>query len=119
MDSRYRDRWITCTDDSLRIRAYYFPWGSKAIPYAAIRGVRRVELGFLTGRGRIWGTAHPRYWASLDPERPRKSIGLVLDLGRFVRPFITPDDPDTVAAVIREHTGLSPEGGEGGRGPLM
>ncbi|WP_438489351.1 hypothetical protein [Streptomyces sp. S186] len=97
----YQDRWITCDRDALRIRGYYFPWGTKAIPYAAIRSVRRVEMGVLTGQGRIWGTGHPRYWASLDPRRMSKTTALVLDLGRRVRPFLTPDDPEAVAAVLR------------------
>jgi hypothetical protein len=99
----YRDRWITCTPDEVVVRAYYFPWGSKRIPYASIRSVRRVAMGAFSGRGRIWGTADPRYWASLDPRRPSKTAALVLDLGRRIRPVLTPDDPDAVAAVLREH----------------
>jgi hypothetical protein len=59
----------------------------------------------MRGRGRIWGTANLRYWASLDPARPGKQTGLVLDLGRAVRPFITPDD---AAAVLSEITAHSP-----------
>ncbi|MER6980745.1 hypothetical protein [Streptomyces carpinensis] len=68
-------------------------------------------MSALTGRGRIWGTANPRYWASLDPRRPRKQAGLILDLGRFVRPFITPDDAEAVERIIRERTGLGTSGG--------
>ncbi|MFI1198075.1 PH domain-containing protein [Streptomyces sp. BHT-5-2] len=109
----YQDRWITCTPDALRVRGYYFPWGTKTIPYTAIRSVRRVEMGALTGQGRIWGTGHPRYWASLDPRRMSKTTAFVLDLGRRVRPFLTPDDPDAVAAVLRERVppGAVVEGG--------
>ncbi|WP_236795952.1 PH domain-containing protein [Amycolatopsis sp. GM8] len=84
--SEYRDRWIECTADEIRIRGYYFPWGTKRIPYRSIRSVRRVEMDALTGRGRIWGTASPRYWAGFDPGRPRKKTALILDLGRTVRP---------------------------------
>ena len=94
MDSRYRDRWIDCSPDRIRIRGYYFPWGTKRIPCSSVRSVRRVDIGAFTGKGRIWGTANPRYWASLDPQRRNKRVGLILDVGRFVRPFITPDDPD-------------------------
>lgn len=103
----YRDRWISADDDGLRVRWYYL-WGAKRIPYASIRGLQRVDMTPLRGRGRIWGTANPRYWASLDPQRPSKKIGLILDLGRFVHPFITPDDPDAVEAAIREHSNLGP-----------
>jgi hypothetical protein len=119
VDSRYRDRWIECLDDRIQIRGYYFPWGTKRIPYSAIRSIRRVEMGASSGKGRIWGTANPRYWANLDPRRPRKSVGLILDLGRFVRPFITPDDPDAVEAIIREHANPGTSIENSGRGPFI
>jgi hypothetical protein len=119
VDSRYRDRWIECSADRIEIRGYYFPWGTKRIPYSSIRSVRRVEIGAFSGKGRIWGTANPRYWASLDPRRPKKSVGLILDLGRYVQPFITPDDPDAVEALIREHSDLGTSIEDTGRGPLI
>ena len=115
MSGGYRDRWIECTAETVRIRGYYFPWGTKRIRYGSIRSVRRVTLGPLTGKGRIWGTTSPRYWASLDPLRPRKKVGLILDLGRPVRPFITPDDPDAVEALIRERSSLGPPEETGGQ----
>jgi hypothetical protein len=99
----YRDRWIACGAGDLRIRGYYFPWGTKRIAYSAIRSVTRVGMGLFTGRGRIWGTANPRYWASLDPARPRKSVGFVIDVGAKVRPFVTPDDPAAFEAELRAH----------------
>jgi hypothetical protein len=104
MSALYRDRWIECTADAIRIRGYYFPWGTKHIPYSSIRAIRRVKMGAFTGRGRIWGTASPRYWASLDPRRPAKRTALILDTGRRVLPFITPDDPEAVEAAIRGHS---------------
>ena len=114
----YRDRWISCTPNEVEIRGYYFPWGSKHIPYNTIKAVRSVDMGVLSGRGRIWGTANPRYWAHLDPSRPRKRVGLVLDLGKRVKPFITPDDPQAVEKVIRERAGLGPSE-SGGRSPVI
>ncbi len=108
MDDIYRDRWIACTQDAVHIRGYYFPWGGKTIPYSEIRSVRRVEMGPLSGQGRIWGTANPTLWASLDPARGGKAEALILDVGRRVRPFITPDDLDAVETAIREHAGPGP-----------
>lgn len=122
MASDYHDRWIACTPDGLRIRAYYIPWGTKTIPYRSIRAIRRVPLGLLTGRARLWGTANPRYWASLDPRRPVKRYALILDVGAPVQPFITPDDPRAVEAIIRERAGLPAPGAHEGavrRGPLI
>jgi len=102
----YRDSWITCTDEGIHIRWYYL-WGDKHVPYAAIRSARRVRLDYFHGRGRIWGTANLRYWASLDPGRRGKESALILDLGRAVCPFITPDDPQAVENLIKERSGLT------------
>lgn len=117
MSIEYQDRWITCTGDGIEIRGYYFPWGTKRIRYGAIRSVQRVELSTFRGRGRIWGTGNPRYWAHLDPRRPAKHTALVLDLGRPVRPLISPDDPEAVDSCIRAHAGdvVQP----GGLSPVM
>ena len=45
----------------------------------------------------------PRYWFNFDRHRPRKQVGLVLDLGKRIKPVITPDDPQRVLAVLRQH----------------
>lgn len=119
MSDTYKDRWIECTPTGIHIRGYYFPWGSKHIPYAGIKSVQRVTMGAFTGKGRIWGTANPRYWASLDPQRPRKDDALVLDLGKAVKPVITPDDVTAAEAVIREHTGLGPQTGPNAGAPIL
>jgi hypothetical protein len=110
----YHDNWISCTDDALVIKGYYL-WGAKRIPYSAIRSAQRVSLTALRGRGRIWGTANPRYWASLDPGRPGKSAALILDVGAAVKPFITPDDVPAVAQIIEQRAGLGsiPDAGVG------
>jgi hypothetical protein len=117
-EARYRDRWIECTDDELLVHGYYFPWGTKHIRYSDIRSARRVDLSAFRGRGRIWGTANPRYWASLDPRRPGKRSGLVLDLGRSVRPFLTPDDTDAVLAEITAHSAAGTVVDDA-RGPIL
>lgn len=119
MVNEYRDRWIECLPVGIRIRGYYFPWGTKRIPYGSIRSIQRVDIGTFTGKGRIWGTANPRYWANLDPQRPQKKVGLILDLGRTVRPFITPDDPDAVEALVRERAELGPAVNGDRRGPIV
>lgn len=106
--SLYRDPRIECTADEVRIRGYYFPWGTKRVPYTAIRGIERFELSAVQGRWRIWGSGDLRHWANYDPSRPHKSVGFYLDLGRSVVPFITPDDPDAVEAVIRDRARLGP-----------
>lgn len=105
MTDLYRDRWISCTEDAVVIR-WYYPWGTKRVPYSAIQSVTLADLSRLRGKARIWGTANPGYWTSLDPGRPRKSTALILDLGGTVRPFITPDDAGAVADIIVARSGL-------------
>jgi hypothetical protein len=106
--TEYADRWIRCGPDGIAVRGYYFPWGTKHIPYGSVRGIERVALSAGRGRARIWGTANPGYWASLDPGRPHKQTALALDLGRRVKPFLTPDDPDAFETVVRSRAGLGP-----------
>jgi hypothetical protein len=97
----YADKRIEVTDEGLRIHGYYAPWGTKSVRYGDIHAVRRYPLSWLTGRGRIWGSSGLHSWANWDPARPRKHIGFSLDLGRFVRPLITPDDPEAVDLLLR------------------
>lgn len=104
----YRDHWINCDDDGIHVRGYFIPWGTKHIRYGSIRGIRRVNMSSLRGKGRIWGSANPRYWASLDPKRPTKSVAFILDLGRAVSPFLTPDDPEAFQRVVRARTSIEP-----------
>jgi hypothetical protein len=118
MDRTYRDRRIECGPEQISIRGYYFPWGTKHIAYRDIRGARLVELSGARGRGRVWGTANPRYWANFDPRRPAKRRGVILDVGGFVHPVLTPDDAESVAAIIGERTGRAVVD-DAARGPLL
>lgn len=104
--SSYSERWIDCDETVIVVRSYYFPWGTKRIAYDSIRSAVIVPMASGAGKGRIWGTANPWLWASLDPQRPAKDEALILDLGRRVKPFLTPDDIGAVALVIHQRTGL-------------
>jgi hypothetical protein len=115
----YSDGKIECDDTGVRIRDYYFPGVSKRVPYGAFRDLTRVQLGAIRGRGRIWGTGNPRYWANLDIGRPKKKVGFVADLGKAVRPLITPDDPDSFERVVRSRANLGPAPGGSVAAPFI
>ena len=104
--STYHDGRIECTDDEVRIRGYYFPWGTKRIPYTSVRSLERFAMTALRGKGRIWGSGDLKHWANLDPGRPRKSAGFFLDVGARVIPFVTPDDPDAFGAALKLRAGV-------------
>jgi hypothetical protein len=109
----YDDGRAVLDEDGVTLRRYYFPAGTaKRIPYQRIRRAWAQPMGWATGKGRGWGTAHPRYWLPLDGSRPRKDTLVVLDVGGFVRPAFSPDDPERVMGLLRERTQVTsgPEG---------
>lgn len=98
--NEYDDGLVACTQDALLIRRYYFPLAStKTIPYTKIRSIERRPAI----RGRIWGTGNFIHWHNLDLGRPRKKTGLVLDLGRHIKPVITPENPGEVLRMLARH----------------
>lgn len=100
----YDDGLVGCSDAGLVIRRYSLFLRPKRVLYAQIRAVRQVELrGFAFGNWRIWGSTDLRHWFNFDWHRPSKHVGLVLDLGKGAIPVITPDDPQRVLAVLRQH----------------
>lgn len=102
----YDDGGIRCDDQELTIRRYYL-WGAKRIRYTSIRGIQTLPLTGLNAvrRWRIWGSGDFVHWWNLDPRRPGKSTALVIDVGRRVRPTITPDDPAAVATILTARIG--------------
>jgi len=119
MSEDYNDGRIELDGRGLHIHGYYFPWGSKVIPYGSIKGVQRVALTNLRGKWRIWGTGNLGYWANLDSTRPKKRIGFVIDAGQSVRPFVTPEDPDTFETELRARAGLGPSDGTATPSPFL
>ncbi|MGH3733849.1 MAG: hypothetical protein ACRDVC_10865 [Acidimicrobiales bacterium] len=119
MAQDYDDGIIKCDAEGLEIRRYYFPVGSKRVKYAEIKGLQRLSMGTLNGQWRIWGTANFNYWANLDPKRPKKQVAFIVDDGKRVKPFITPDDPDALETVLRERAGLGPSTGDSSPAPFI
>jgi hypothetical protein len=117
VEDEYADQTVRCTLTGVEILHYYFPAATtRYVTYDQIRALRRVDIGALTGRARIWGTANLKYWANLDTKRIKKTSGLVIDTGGRVQAFITPDDCNTVERIIRERSRLpthdvQPDGG--------
>ncbi len=94
------------TSAGVTLRHCYFPSGqSKHIPYRQIHAVEVRPMGWLTGRGRGRGSAHPRNWLPLDRSRLPKDELVVLDLGNGVCPAFSPDEPGRVIAILRQPVG--------------
>jgi hypothetical protein len=101
----YDDGGVALDRQGITLRRYYFPIGtSKHIPYRRIRRVEARPMGWLTGKGRVWGSVPLRYWLPLDIGRPRKDTLVVLDIGGHVKPAFSPDHPDRVLAILHQQT---------------
>lgn len=100
----YDDGRIACDEEGLVVKGYY-PWGAKRVPYSSLKGVQNLPLTGVNKvrRWRIWGSGDFVHWWNRDPSRPHKTVALVLDVGRRIRPVITPDDPRTVERILKEH----------------
>ncbi|MBV9846954.1 MAG: hypothetical protein JOZ47_18095 [Kutzneria sp.] len=99
----YDDGLVTLDHEGITLRRYYFPLAiSKRISYAAIMEVRQQPMGTWSGKGRLWGSGDLRHWAPLDLSRPSKDTAIILNLGKFVRPVFSPNDPERVMAILQE-----------------
>jgi hypothetical protein len=99
----YDDGVLRLDEEGLTLRRYYFPIAaSKRIPYSRSRGIREWRLGLLTGRWRLWGSGDFRHWAPFDPHRSHKTRTLELNVGGWVRPVVSPEDPERVLAILHE-----------------
>jgi hypothetical protein len=102
----YDDGLVMLDDQGITLRHYYFPMASsKHIPYGEIRDVEVRDMGWLTGKGRIWGSGSLSYWLPLDRRRMRKDRLVVLHIGRRIKPAFTPAEPDVVQSIVRRHLG--------------
>jgi hypothetical protein len=81
--------------------------GHERIPYTSIRSLDRFDMTATREKSRIWGSGDFRYWANLDPGRPRKSVGFFVDVGARIVPFLTPDDPDEFERTVRSRAGFT------------
>ncbi len=104
----YEDPEFLLDENGITIRRYYFPMGGpKRIAYTDIQGVKAQPMGRLSGKERFWGTSDPRYWFPLDLQRGSKPTLLILDAGAWVKPCITPKDPDRAVELLRARVPVS------------
>lgn len=102
----YEDPHIILDEVALTIKHYYFPVGSKRVPYETIRAVHDREMDFWTGKWRIWGFRVAPEWFHLDWNRPGKTRCLILDTEQgWLRPVITPESHQQVLAILRDKLG--------------
>ena len=103
----YRDDVVKLDEHAITIRAYYWPFGSKRIPYEEIQRFERRPLKSGHGQFRVQGIDLRRRWYSRDRKRGEKELAIDLDVGKPIRPVLTPDDPIEVLAILQNHVSLT------------
>ena len=102
-EALYEDDGLVLDEDGITIRRYYFLLTApKRVAYNKIRGVRAKPMSWASRKRRFLGAADPRYRLPRDIHRASKQTLLILELGRWVKPCITPEDPARVIALLRD-----------------
>jgi hypothetical protein len=103
----YSDDRVTLDDQSLQIRTRR---SQRTIPVSDIRSAEMFPLTAFGGRFRLVGLdlRRPRTWFHWDPKRHAKTAGIQIDVGRFFKIGITPDDADQLLAELKQHPQFAP-----------
>lgn len=96
----YADGVVRVDPDGLTVRRYYWPRGRKRIPFDTIREYRTHALTMGHGQYRVHGIDRRGRWYSRDRRRQDKPLAIVLDVGRRIRPVLTPADPQAVLSIL-------------------
>lgn len=103
----YQDSYLVCDQDALTIHTYYFPVGSKRIPYGDITELTLESIDFWGGAGRLWGMGLSPHWFHWDFSRWQKNQCIVItERNNWVKSVITPTDCQQVYGILREQTGF-------------
>lgn len=103
----YSDRLVELTEDSILLRNYYFPFGSKRVPFLEIEDVFLYKPTLWSGKYRIYGTGDFRTWFPLDGNRAScDRIFVLRPKGKWWRMGFTSENSVMVERVLREK-GLS------------
>lgn len=99
----YRDYLVEITDRGIVFDWYYFPFGSKRVPFEDIEWIAITQLAPRAAKWlRIWGTGDFVTWFPLDLDRSKRSAVFQLklrDKNKYVG--FTVEDESATEAVIK------------------
>ena len=98
----YTDSLVEITDDAIFFKHYYFPAGSKRVPFSDIEAVTAAAPNWTNGKYRIQGTGDLQTWFPKDWHRPRRTeIFFAKMRGSKRRIGFTVEAPAPVEAILR------------------
>jgi hypothetical protein len=98
----YEDSTISINNDGITIKRYGVLGSHRSIEFDTIMTVTEKRLGSL-GRWRLVGVGPgggSRNWYGWDGNRKSKETAFSIDVGRFWRPTVTPDNPESFLAAL-------------------
>ena len=107
----YSDKLIEVCNDSILIRKYYFPFGSKRVSLADIESVTAYNPTLLSGAYRYWGTGDFRTWYPPDNRSKRDKIFIMKLRKKWWQIGFTVEDSQTVLNVLMNKCPLIDESG--------
>jgi hypothetical protein len=99
---RYEDTTVSVDGDGITIKRYGMLGSPRTMSFDAITTVTAKSLGSF-GRWRLVGSGPgggSRNWYGWDRDRQTKEKAYSLDVGRFWRPTVTPDDPESFLTAL-------------------
>ena len=105
--AQYEDDMVVLDDDGVTIKNYRRRGDAKRIAYGDIRDIDVFEMGIWSGRYRLVGISfgRPRNWFHWNPNLGAKGAAIGLDVGKWIRPTMVPEDPATVEEILRARIG--------------
>ena len=95
----YEDKSLSADNTGITIHRYGLFPTTKRIPFTSIRSATPIDMG-IAGRWRVVGTGFNRNWYNWDVSRHTKTRAIVIDTGAFIRPTVTPEDPEAFTTAI-------------------
>lgn len=97
----YSDKLVEITQDSIRFRNYYFPFGSKRVAFKEVGGVAVTESVGIAEKWRIQGTMDFITWFPRDWRRPTRDRIYILSFPNKRRRIgFTVEDSHTVTNLL-------------------
>ena len=99
----YSDALVDINEQSIRLKNYYFPFGSRRVPFSEIIAVVVKEPTLLNGKWRRWGSGNLCTWFPPDLRRPwRDSIFIIQLASGWRRIGFTVEDSGRVRQILSE-----------------
>ena len=68
----YSDKLVEISEDYIRFRLYFFPFGSKKVLFSDVESITPLANTLLTGKWRMWGTGNFLIWFPCDLQRYKR-----------------------------------------------